>query len=205
MIVSDDVRDITFKYFNACVRDLKVKFYERLPPNEGPSGNVMWRIKSERSIADKLAARSRLHGGAQSRINDFVGIRLVLPHRGLMQLAVAFIRQWAADSGFSESEYFDGFSSNSDRNYRSIHVDFDLNSTLSTIVGLDLGLEVQITTYLQHFNSIISHQFSYHHGMAISADADIINKMNNLSKAIAFADEAACEIFSSRNIGAISA
>ncbi|KRR05583.1 hypothetical protein [Bradyrhizobium valentinum] len=148
-----------------CVASLKHYLSSRLA-QEGVALIVQSRIKSPASVEHKLRNRRLMRGhpaGDKSPsefVNDFLGIRVVLPHVGQLEKAAELLMEWIAQNKrlglISAANYFGKPASEL---YRSYHLDlrFDLDAELCDKVGA----EIQVTTYLQNFFNEISHQLSY--------------------------------------------
>jgi ppGpp synthetase/RelA/SpoT-type nucleotidyltranferase len=125
---------------------------------------IEFRIKTEESILRKLK-RGNMHVTSRGKvfINDFVGIRVVVFHIGLVERTAAAIQSWAAERGLNLMEISDRFSSPGIGGYRSVHLDYQFDSP--ELFGLEdkHGIEIQVTTYLQQFHSQLSHDALYKH------------------------------------------
>src|SRR5271167_2845772 len=82
---------------------------------------IQWRVKSEASIARKLAAfnNHRTSTGALA-INDFIGLRVVILHLGLLQRGVQMVSEWANFRDLRLLEVSNAFVKPTLGNYRSI-------------------------------------------------------------------------------------
>ncbi|WP_454758522.1 hypothetical protein [Caulobacter segnis] len=195
MRVSDIARASVEEYFSKRIRVLERQLCENLPSSEGPPPLVQWRLKSDRSILEKHHARLRDQVAGPIWINDFVGIRLVLPHRGVLDAGISAACSWARSESLSQLEISNKMALDPNHLYRSVHLDFTLPPQLAERFNERLGVEIQITTYLQNFSATISHQMVYRHGIGDDASRSALQRLAALSRTLHDADEIAAAIF----------
>jgi ppGpp synthetase/RelA/SpoT-type nucleotidyltranferase len=128
----------------------------RSPHLVDPQHSIVWRIKSEAAICRKLERREQ-----SSMVNDFIGIRVLVLHIGALSLAELIFDQWEKEVGLQLSNRDDYFSENNPNGYRAIHRDYVFQSPERLGLPDTAGVEVQLTTWLQHMHSTLSHSLYY--------------------------------------------
>lgn len=132
--------------------------------DDGPLQAVWltWRVKSKESIDAKLRRRiSQLMPDSPPMVNDFIGVRAVVLHGGLVNRAVTLIRKCSSSVGLDLIDEHDFFVNPARGQYRSIHLDFKLLSSVGIEFDREYGVEIQVTTYLQHLHGLLSHRILY--------------------------------------------
>ncbi|WP_449394732.1 hypothetical protein [Devosia riboflavina] len=168
---------------------------EGLSNEEGPIPSVSWRVKSDYSIWRKIEKARLLDPSIDQNINDFFGIRLITSHEGMLFSALQIIERWSTKLGLMKVNMEDNFSSGGEAGYRAIHLDFALPSNFLQFSEMGLGLEVQVTTYLQQFHSAVSHQLFYNAEKSNLTD-DVADKLSLLSNSLHSIDLDISRIFS---------
>jgi ppGpp synthetase/RelA/SpoT-type nucleotidyltranferase len=131
---------------------------------------VAWRVKSETAIRAKLA-RSQA-------INDFIGIRLLATHAGMIDPILGNLSAWEAALGLKRLRIADGFARLDESGFRSTHIDYEpADNRISGLVA-GMTLELQLTTWLQHLHGFLSHQLYY---KAPERDAAVSARLRTLS------------------------
>ena len=129
-------------------------------PHQGIDSQVVWRIKSEASILRKIEHRKAL-GQSDDFINDLIGLRVIVSHSGLIKNAMECVRKWL----LTETRYrligaSDYFAHPRSPYYRSVHFDLLLALPDREHPG-KIGVEIQVTTYMQNYLAAISHDLLY--------------------------------------------
>jgi ppGpp synthetase/RelA/SpoT-type nucleotidyltranferase len=169
--------------------------FESAPFGSEKRVNVVWRIKQEDSIRRKFKkGNTHVTLAGMPLINDFIGIRIVVLHAGLIERTMTVARRWAALRELRLIDISNTFSSPGIGGYKSVHLDFEFERP--QLVGLqDLhGIEVQITTYLQQFHSQLSHDALY---KADRADgyAETAQALKVISDHLAYVDQIVADLF----------
>jgi ppGpp synthetase/RelA/SpoT-type nucleotidyltranferase len=184
----EDIRDQCVASLRAALRGL---------PQEGPSVTVESRIKSAESIRHKLE-RNKTRGAdhLRPRVNDYLGFRVIIPHLGLLEHAVGVVERWVQDSGvFSLLLSSDYFSRPQDSLYRSVHMDLAFKPAEHTVLDQSVGAEIQITTYLQHYHSALSHQVGYLSGKFEPPNKDVAMLLRRIAVDLSRIDEDVGKMF----------
>lgn len=122
--------------------------------------SVAWRIKSIDSLQAKIKRSSEGPSGL-GYVNDFLGIRVLVAHVGVLHSCEALITLWAAQMGLAEICREDHFKNPAQAGYRAIHFDYRLPDSPQWQFPVSLGLELQLTTWLQNLHGILSHRMYY--------------------------------------------
>ena len=117
--------------------------------------SVEGRVKTEEAIAAKRARRP------SGRINDLLGMRVIVAHRGLVRDAAEKVQQWADQSGLRLAQIDDHFERPGVGGYRALHLDYEIPDPRALGLPEDGGLEIQITTALLAAVARISHDLVY--------------------------------------------
>lgn len=130
-------------------------------PRQGPETRIEWRIKSAESIAAKIERR-RDAGRKTGYVNDLLGFRIIVSHVGLVETAARCVHRWIDRGGtFRIVDSQDYFRHPVSDIYRSYHFDTVLSDRRYSNISELAGVEFQITTYLQNFMALISHDLVY--------------------------------------------
>jgi ppGpp synthetase/RelA/SpoT-type nucleotidyltranferase len=178
MIVPPSIRAEVEAVAAESTRSLEAILRAQLPPNEGTDLTVQWRLKSQESIDAKLVLRQleRSRSAETEFINDFLGIRIIVAHVGLLERATEALQIWATRSQlFGVKNAINYFETPSDERYKSIHVDFEFAPSRYPTIHSTMGTEVQITTYLQNYLSTINHQLLYRRTKVDARDREVAN------------------------------
>lgn len=161
--------------------------------HDGLAGyTIQWRVKSEASIARKLNSKKQhqTSGGAPA-INDYIGIRVIVLHIGLIHDTVQIVRGWANFRGLRFLEFGDAFATPALGKYRSVHLDFELRDPKEWGLTTAHGIEIQLTTYLQNLHGMISRESLYKHrndliGGDVSTELEILsNQLSDIDDFVA--------------------
>ena len=179
MIISPDIQLASEQFAVAATSELAIRLRRGLGDWPEDAVWIAWRLKTEKSIAEKAKRR-----GDSYFINDFVGIRVIVPHVGLLREAVTIVCNWASERDLSSRNIADLFVNEGMGHYRSVHLDFEFGNPESGL-GDRCGLEVQITTYLQHFHGLLSHRLLYKR----NPDPRLVNTLALVSERVAELDQ----------------
>lgn len=122
--------------------------------------SIRWRVKSEDAIRSKLKA-SRDGEPMHSVINDFIGIRVLIGHLGLLEDAEREIGKWANQLELVQLNRENKFENPDESGYRAIHFDYNFSYPEKWGLPSIAKIEVQLTTKLQQVHGEISHRL-YH-------------------------------------------
>jgi ppGpp synthetase/RelA/SpoT-type nucleotidyltranferase len=116
------------------------------------------RVKSAAAVAAK---RKRVPHG---RINDFVGLRVIVDHAGDLAKAHGAAVLAGTELGLRVEKVEDRFEKPGHGGYRAVHIDFEFNAPPHA----EIGVEVQITTAAIAAVSRVSHEVLYsRHGAGV--------------------------------------
>lgn len=129
-------------------------------PHQGVDNQVVWRIKSNPSILRKVANRRAL-GVPEIFINDLIGLRVIVSHAGMIKNTTECVNNWILrEPNYCLMGIHDYFNHTRSPYYRSVH--FDLLLALPDHGQPDkVGMEIQVTTYMQNYLAAISHDLLY--------------------------------------------
>jgi ppGpp synthetase/RelA/SpoT-type nucleotidyltranferase len=152
---------------------------------------VAGRVKSLESLETKI---KQSHEGAptQNFVNDFLGIRVLVAHVGSLHSCEALITTWAAHMGLAGICREDHFESPAPAGYRAIHIDYRLPDSPQWQFPESLGLELQLTTWLQNLHGILSHRMYYKQG-SLPTRTTVQKWLNDLSLKISEIDSQIAE------------
>lgn len=139
--------------FAATAMETLVLQIRQIPFDVDREHSIAWRIKSDQAIVRKVESKRR--------INDFIGIRILALHLGAVDHLNSIILHWADTLELSRVEDKDRFSETNESGYKAIHLDFQFKNDNRWDMPLVAGIEVQITTWLQHFHNQLSHKLFY--------------------------------------------
>jgi ppGpp synthetase/RelA/SpoT-type nucleotidyltranferase len=199
VIPSAEMRRSAESFAAATASDLMAELRARL--DDGPEQTLWltWRVKSEESIAAKARRRSShpIPSGHPT-INDFIGLRVVLLHVGLVREAVTFICGWSSSRGLSLLSEYNFFVTPAKGQYRSIHLNFQLLRREAIRLDEGYGVEIQVTTYLQQLTGLLSHRYIYKH-TENNADQDTkVHKIERISDQLNGIDLEVAELIRTR-------
>ncbi|NWC99243.1 RelA/SpoT domain-containing protein [Pseudomonas sp. P7779] len=180
-----DSREAAIDFANIATHQLNHILAINFPSLVDPQHSIVWRIKSEN--ATRLKAESRK--GVIS-INDFIGIRVLVLHTGALSQVESTLKEWEDQLGLKLTQRNDYFSNPAPGGYRAIHRDYKLQDYSRWSLSTVSGVELQITTWLQHVHSLLSHS-CYYKNPNIAPEknakilADFSNKIHELDSTIA--------------------
>jgi ppGpp synthetase/RelA/SpoT-type nucleotidyltranferase len=131
---------------------------------------VVARVKSLAAIAEKVRKRGIKEEDALAQIGDFIGLRVLVLHVGYLAVAQKAIEAWAAAIPLERTSIEDRFVKPSLGGYRAVHLGFALPAENRWELPTGTSVEVQVTTWLQHFHGIISHTMLYKPQHPVAAD-----------------------------------
>lgn len=138
------------------VQKLHARFGVNRSPMVDPHHGIAWRIKSESAVQAKLRRR-----GGMGAINDFIGIRILATHIGLLEKVEQKLSQWESDVGLQRLMRKSLFETPDESGYRAIHLDYRLVAPSTFGLPPTATVEVQLTTWLQHLHGSQSHSLFY--------------------------------------------
>jgi ppGpp synthetase/RelA/SpoT-type nucleotidyltranferase len=192
MILSSAIRQSADVFASRAVEELLMHFAAALPPAAREELSISKRLKSENSISAKMQRRRDY-----TVVNDFIGIRIVVLHVGLVTNAVAIVKAWAEASGLILHEQDDRFQTPGLATYRSVHLDFRFLNPERLGLTPRCGIEIQITTFLQRFHEVFSHALLYKEYADANANGPIVERLTLLSEQLASIDYFASELLPS--------
>lgn len=116
---------------------------------------VQGRVKTPEAIATKRAR------GGVSRTNDFIGLRVIVDHCGLLDSAGTAVRDWAHTAKLKPISEDNHFAHPGTGGYRALHLDYELVDPEAAGLTADVGVEVQITSALLAVIARVSHDILY--------------------------------------------
>jgi ppGpp synthetase/RelA/SpoT-type nucleotidyltranferase len=142
---------------------------------------VQSRVKS-----DEAVRRKRARVGAGGRINDFIGMRVVLAHGGLVEEAVqrTLVRVSALDLHLVDREA--RLHTASRGGYRALHLDFVLGKPAERGMTPEAGVEIQFTTLILLAHALQSHELVYR---SDRGGGGLIEQLNELGDRAAQLDQ----------------
>ena len=123
-------------------------------------GGICWRIKTPDAIAAKVRARP---------VNDFIGIRVLVRHSGILADALQRIAAWAPQYCLEEKLSQDKYATPARGGYRAFHVDYEFYHDNRWGLPKEVTVELQLTTWMQNLHSEISHRLLYKNTSATSS------------------------------------
>jgi len=114
------------------------------------------RIKTSSAIKAKLHSSDLDHS-----INDFIGIRVLAGHSRCIGEIENKVSEWAINLGMVKVRREDYFMHPDISGYKAIHLDYRFRNPEQQQLPPEAGVEVQITTWLQHLHSMLSHRLFY--------------------------------------------
>jgi ppGpp synthetase/RelA/SpoT-type nucleotidyltranferase len=158
-----EYHDEAVAFLDQAVSDLRDRFADYEQVIVDPQHGLSWRVKSRQAIEAKYASRlgRRPLGPVDDAIiNDFLGVRVLVVHLGLVEHAEGLVQKWSADRGLVLRSYTANLDQPKVAGYRAVHMDFEVHDP-SVAIPKHGGLEVQITTWLQHLHGVLSHSLIY--------------------------------------------
>lgn len=142
---------------------------------------VSYRVKLDSAI-ERKAERKRLSSWRE--LNDLIGLRVVVLRLDAIPRARDAVLRWAHASHLTVAAEDDRFTHPGLGGYRALHIDL-LGCGPGLHDGQAVGIEVQITTWLQHLHAMISHAAYYveGHSRASSRLARLSHLLHRLDKA----------------------
>jgi len=122
---------------------------------------VVWRIKTDAAIQAKLSAARSLGEAGLPAIKDFVGIRVIATHLGLLDNAVAKVSEWSRCVHLIKTGVQDSYAIPRPGGYRAVHLNYQMPASNRWNLPTLVSTEVQVTTWLQCLHGGISHAFYY--------------------------------------------
>jgi len=119
------------------------------------SASVQSRVKRADAVAAKRARRPGLP------INDYLGLRIIVDHVGLLERGARTVRAWGPALGLKLLQEENRFDRPGAGGYRALHFDFEIRDPATAGVEPDDGIEVQITTALLAVLARLSHDLVY--------------------------------------------
>jgi ppGpp synthetase/RelA/SpoT-type nucleotidyltranferase len=117
--------------------------------------SIGWRVKTEAALARKYGGAPPTDGVA----NDLIGVRVLAQEIGNLDAIKREIVSTFAELGLAIASENDRFARPDESGYRAIHLDFSIRPARRVPEGV--GLELQLTTWLQYFHSRIAHRLFY--------------------------------------------
>lgn len=152
--------------------------------------SIAWRVKTAEAIKAKVKARYTDRVQTQV-VNDFIGVRVLAGHSGCFVEIKNEINDWAKRFEMIEVKSEDHLHSPDESGYRAIHIDYLLSRPQDWGLPPEAGIELQLTTWLQHVHSMISHRLYYK--SASLPDQEIPIFLNKLSAELNEIDERVTE------------
>lgn len=118
---------------------------------------LSYRVKLDSAITRKI---ERKHLSSWHDLNDLIGLRVVVLNLDAIPRARDVVLQWAHASQLTVAREDDRFTAPGVGGYRALHIDLRGRGP-DPGQDLPIGIEVQITTWLQHLHAIISHSTYY--------------------------------------------
>lgn len=158
----------------------EIKFFDK-------AHGVSWRVKSDDAIANKISKKDN-----SCFVNDFIGIRILLPTYSSIQKIESALIPWERKLGLQQTCRQDYFSEQGKNGYRAIHYDYVLHDPNKFNLHHSLGLELQLTTWIQHVFNNFSHITYYkNHPNNIPINSlELENLAEHISKLEAILDKA---------------
>jgi ppGpp synthetase/RelA/SpoT-type nucleotidyltranferase len=122
-----------------------------------PQHGLSYRVKLDSAIARKT---ERKNLSSWMDLNDLIGLRVIVRSMDAIPRAREAVIRWAHASHLTVIDEDDRFTSPGLGGYRAVHLDL-LGAAPDVGGGQPLGIEVQITTWLQHFHGMLSHDRYY--------------------------------------------
>lgn len=168
-------REAAIDFANVAAHQLKNLLVTRFPLLVDPQHSVVWRIKSEEAIRLKTESRKGTHS-----INDFIGIRVLVLHASALPQVESTFEEWEDRLGLQLFQRNDYFSNTASSGYRAIHRDYNFHDCSRWGLSSLSGVELQITTWLQHVHSLLSHSCYYKNSNAESVkNAEILTELSD--------------------------
>lgn len=115
----------------------------------------------EARVKTRAAADAKRLRRPSERINDLVGIRIVVDHVGLLDDVTEVIKGWEGPAGLRLVKTDDYFVHPGAGGYRARHFDFEIIDPLKVGLTPEAGVEVQVTTAILAAISCVSHRLLY--------------------------------------------
>jgi ppGpp synthetase/RelA/SpoT-type nucleotidyltranferase len=132
-----------------------------LPPEAtDPDHGLAWRVKDADAILRKLQRRHTNRESCAIAVNDLLGIRVLTTERASLPSVQDAILRWATTIGLQLQKVQDASQTPDGSGYSAIHLDFQY-CDLQLREGSKIGLEVQLTSWLQHLHGMLSHRLFY--------------------------------------------
>jgi ppGpp synthetase/RelA/SpoT-type nucleotidyltranferase len=154
-----------------------------------PQHGLSYRVKLDSAITRKT---ERKNLSSWRDLNDLIGLRVVVRSMDAVPHARAAVLRWAQASQLTVTVEDDRFTAPGLGGYRALHLDL-LGSAPDLDGGQPLGIEVQITTWLQHFHGMLSHD-TYYVGDHARASSDLA-RLERFSRMIHRLDRAFARSF----------
>lgn len=138
---------------------------------------VIWRVKTEDAILAKFRS-PRLSNSRVPIINDLVGIRVLGETLEQIDGLKREISSWASQFNLTGLDVEDRFNLPDPSGYRAIHFNY-ISETAEHNIPPEAGIELQLTTWLQHLHSILAHRLYYK--TQIPPSPSTVKLLNDLS------------------------
>ncbi len=113
---------------------------------------VTSRVKSINAIAEKIRARGISSPDPLALVNDVIGFRVLVLHCGYIDRVLAEIDLWATKAMLKLRNKENRFENPGVGGYRALHLDFRVSEQAGWSELINIGVEVQVTTWLQIFS-----------------------------------------------------
>lgn len=126
--------------------------------------DVYWRVKESSAIERKYG------NNFEGLIADYLGIRVVVLHTGLLNLVAREVKLTMSCKGLVMNEAADYFINPKEGGYRALHIKFRGFDQAVNLGNAKIGVEVQITTAVWSLHSEVSRRLLYHRPEATEVD-----------------------------------
>lgn len=157
------------------------------------------RIKAPESIVRKRVLQRA--AGAESRVlNDVIGLRLIVAHKGLLKNVVNILPGWAAEWDLTQAKWDDRTTQPDPSGYRALHVNFRLLPNNEWELPTNMGVEVQVSSWLMHLHATLAREMAY---PVQHADAANLETLRSVAARLNLLDEELKNIFSTPDSNSI--
>ncbi len=153
-----------------------------------PAHNISFRVKSVNAINEKIMKNSQ---SSSHFMNDFMGIRLLVYNLGEIEKINNVLASWSDNLGLVLINCDNKFDNPDSNGYRGIHFDYRFRRPEDSQLPSEAGIELQITTWLQHLHSVISYDLYYKKS---NVNNELVNILRHLSSDLHELDKEIAEI-----------
>ncbi|SPM26740.1 RelA/SpoT domain-containing protein [Mycobacterium terramassiliense] len=147
------------RFADNAVAEMRDRLTALFPVAVDHSHGVSTRIKTRESLVRKQS--NTRPDRSQDALNDVIGMRLIVTHQGLLKEVSCLLPGWAADWELVQVKRDDRFEQPDESGYRALHFDYRPLPDNAWKLPTEMGVELQITTWLMRLHANASRELAY--------------------------------------------